>query len=44
MTSLATLRKTLLTNPEVKTEYERLGPIFAVIGEMIEARKEAVLF
>ncbi len=43
MTSLATLRKTLLTNPEVKTEYERLGPIFAVIGEMIDARQEAGL-
>ncbi len=43
MTSLSTLRKTLLTNPEVKSEYERLGPIFAVIGEMIEARQQAGL-
>ena len=43
MTSLAKLRKKLLTDPEVKAEYERLGPIFAVVGEMIEARQEAGL-
>lgn len=43
MTSLAKLRKKLLTDPEVKAEYERLGPIFAVVGEMIEARQKAGL-
>ncbi len=43
MTSLAKLRGKLLTDPEVKTEYDRLGPIFAVVGEMIEARQEAGL-
>jgi ribosome-binding protein aMBF1 (putative translation factor) len=43
MTSLAKLRQNLLTDPEVKAEYERLGPIFAVVGEMIEARHEAGL-
>jgi ribosome-binding protein aMBF1 (putative translation factor) len=43
MTSLAKLRQKLLTDPEVKAEYERLGPIFAVVGEMIEARQAAGL-
>jgi ribosome-binding protein aMBF1 (putative translation factor) len=43
MTSLATLRRKLLTDPEVKAEYDRLGPIFAVVGEMIEARQAAGL-
>ena len=42
MTSLAKLRQ-LLTDPEVKAEYDRLGPIFAVIGEMVEARQAAGL-
>ncbi len=43
MTSLANLRSKLLTDPDVKAEYDRLGPIFAVVGEMIEARQEAGL-
>jgi ribosome-binding protein aMBF1 (putative translation factor) len=43
MTSLAKLRQNLLTDPEVKAEYDRLGPIFAVVGEMIEARQAAGL-
>ncbi len=43
MTSLATLRRNLLTDPEVRAEYDRLGPIFAVIGEMVEARQAAGL-
>jgi ribosome-binding protein aMBF1 (putative translation factor) len=43
VTSLAKLRQQLLTDPEVKAEYERLGPIFAVVGEMIEARQAAGL-
>jgi ribosome-binding protein aMBF1 (putative translation factor) len=43
MTSLAKLRRNLLTDPEVKAEYDRLGPIFAVVGEMIEARQTAGL-
>jgi len=29
--------------PDVKAEYDRLGPIFVVVGEMIEARQEAGL-
>jgi transcriptional regulator with XRE-family HTH domain len=40
MTSLAKLRRNLLTDPEVKAEN---GPIFAVVGEMIEARQAAGL-
>jgi ribosome-binding protein aMBF1 (putative translation factor) len=43
MTSLAKLRGQLLTDPEVRAEYDRLGPIFAVVGEMIEARQQAGL-
>ena len=43
MTSLAKLRQKLLTDPEVQAEYDRLGPIFAVVGEMIEARQAAGL-
>ncbi len=43
MTSLAELRQQLLADPEVKAEYDRLGPIFAVAGEMIEARHAAGL-
>lgn len=43
MTSLAKLRAGLLRAPEVKAEYDRLGPIFAVVGEMVEARHAAGL-
>ena len=43
MTSLAKLRQKLLTDPDVKAEYDRLGPIFAVVSEMIEARQAAGL-
>ena len=43
MTSLAELRQKLLTDPEVKAEYDRLGPIFAVVGEVIEGRQAAGL-
>jgi ribosome-binding protein aMBF1 (putative translation factor) len=43
MTSLAKLRRELLTDPEVLAEYDRLGSIFAVVGEMIEARQAAGL-
>ncbi len=43
MTGLAKLRERLLTDPEVKTEYDRLGPIFAMVGKMVEARQAAGL-
>lgn len=41
MTNLAKLRQKLLTDPAVKAEYDGLGPIHAVVGEMIEARQTA---
>jgi len=41
--SVAKLRRTLLTGPEVQAEYDRLGPIFAVAREMIGARQAAGL-
>ena len=37
MTSLATLRKKLLTDPEVRAEYDRLGPILAMVGQYKQA-------
>ena len=43
MTSLAKLRRDLSTDPEVRAEYDRLGPIFAVVGQMVEARQQAGL-
>ncbi len=43
MTSLARLKQDLLVDPAVKAEYDRLGPIFAIVGEMIEARQAAGL-
>ena len=43
MTSLAKLRQNLLCDPEVKAEYDRLGPIFAVVDVMIAARRTAGL-
>ena len=43
MSSLAELRNKLLTDPEVKAEYDRLGPIYTLVGEMIEARQQAGL-
>ncbi len=43
MTSLAELRDKLLADPDVKAEYDRLGPILAVVGEMVEARRAAGL-
>lgn len=43
MTNLATLRGRLLDDPDVRAEYDRLGPIFAVVGQMVEARREAGL-
>ena len=43
MTSLAKLRERLLSSPEVKAEYDRLGPIYALVGTMVDARHEAGL-
>ena len=36
MTSLAKLRRKLLTDPGVKAEYDRLGPIFSVVGSAVK--------
>ncbi len=33
----------MLSDPAVRAEYERLGPIYAVVGEMVEARQSAGL-
>ena len=43
MTSLAELREQILTDPDARAEYDRLGPIFAVVGEMVDARQSAGL-
>jgi hypothetical protein len=43
MTDLASLRTKLLSDPEVKAEYDRLGPIYGVVDDTIEARQSAVL-
>ncbi|EAB6718088.1 XRE family transcriptional regulator [Salmonella enterica subsp. enterica] len=43
MTSLAKLSERLLANEKVKAEYDRLGPIYALVGAMVEARHEAGL-
>ena len=43
MTSLASFRDQILSDPEALTEYKRLGPIFAVVGEMVDARQSAGL-
>lgn len=32
MTSLADLKKRLLASPDVKAEYNRLGPVYALVG------------
>lgn len=43
MTKLSVLKERLLANPEVRAEYERLGPIYELVGALVEARHEAGL-
>ncbi len=43
MTKLANLRKRLLSDPAVRAEYERLGPVYELVGALIAARHEAGL-
>lgn len=43
MIPLSKIRDRLLTDPEVKAEYDRLGPVYELVGAMIEARHEAGL-
>ncbi len=38
MTSWKDFRKELLSNPEVKKEYDRLAPRYAIISKIIAAR------
>ena len=40
MNSYNELKKELLKNPEVKTEYETLAPEFDIIQALIDARKQ----
>lgn len=41
--NLAELKDKMLADPEVKAEYDRLGPVFDLIGEIVEARHESGL-
>jgi ribosome-binding protein aMBF1 (putative translation factor) len=43
MTSLVKLKQRLLTNSGVQAEYDRLGPVYALVGAMVEARHQAGL-
>ena len=43
MTTLDDLRKELLRDPEVKTEYDALEPEHAIVRAMIAARTETGL-
>jgi DNA-binding XRE family transcriptional regulator len=43
MTRLAKLKRRLLTNPQVKREYDRPGPVYALVGALVDARHEAGL-
>ena len=43
MISFADLKKEMLANPDVAAEYERLGPVYELVGAMVEARHEAGL-
>lgn len=41
--SFAEVRERLLSNPAVKVEYDRLGPVYELVGTMMEARHNAGL-
>ncbi|GLS17535.1 hypothetical protein GCM10007874_05500 [Labrys miyagiensis] len=43
MTSLATLKKRLLEKPSIRAEYDRLDPVYALVGAMVDARHNAGL-
>jgi ribosome-binding protein aMBF1 (putative translation factor) len=43
MTSHKTLKERLLNDPKVKAEYDRLGPVYEIVGLMVEARHDAGL-
>jgi ribosome-binding protein aMBF1 (putative translation factor) len=43
MTGLAELRERLLQDPDVRAEYDRLGPVYELVCALVEARHEAGL-
>ena len=43
MISFTDLKEKMLANPDVAAEYERLGPVYALVGAMVEARHAAGL-
>ena len=43
MISLTDVKDQLLKDPKVKTEYDRLGPVYQLVGAMVEARHDAGL-
>jgi ribosome-binding protein aMBF1 (putative translation factor) len=43
MISLRDVKDQLLKDPKVKAEYDRLGPVYQLVGAMVEARHDAGL-
>jgi ribosome-binding protein aMBF1 (putative translation factor) len=43
MTRLSDLRDEALKDPEIRAEYDRLGPVYALVGAMVDARHQAGL-
>src|SRR3546814_14707464 len=43
MTSFEKLRERMLADQEVRAEYDRLGPIYEVVGALIDARHQVGL-
>ncbi|HET9148457.1 MAG TPA: helix-turn-helix transcriptional regulator [Acetobacteraceae bacterium] len=43
MISLTDVKDQLLKDPKVKAEYDRLGPVYQLVGAMVEARHDAGL-
>lgn len=43
MISLTDAKDQLLKDPKVKAEYDRLGPVYQLVGAMVEARHDAGL-
>jgi DNA-binding XRE family transcriptional regulator len=40
MTAFSVLKERALKNPKIKAEYDRLGPVYEVVGAMVEARHD----
>ena len=43
MANFSTLKKRMLSDPEARAEYERLGPAFRMASTLIAARRRANL-